>query len=58
VLKRSAGALYDRMWGPHGRDTVRERSDRAMEQVRIVVVVVLFFLEYVFIFGAISVDGE
>jgi hypothetical protein len=38
VLKRSAGALYDRMWGPHGRDTVRERSDRAMEQVRIVVI--------------------
>jgi hypothetical protein len=33
VLKRSAGALYDRMWGPHDRDTVRERSDRAMEQV-------------------------
>jgi hypothetical protein len=31
VLKRSAGALYDRMWGPHGRDTIRERSDRAME---------------------------
>jgi hypothetical protein len=27
VLKRSAGALYDRMWGPHGRETVRERSD-------------------------------
>jgi hypothetical protein len=22
VLKRSAGALYGRMWGPHGRDTV------------------------------------
>jgi hypothetical protein len=35
VLKRSAGALYDRMWGPHGRDIVRERSDRAMEQVRV-----------------------
>jgi hypothetical protein len=33
VLKRSAGALYDRMWGPHGRETIRERSDRAMEQV-------------------------
>jgi hypothetical protein len=33
VLKRSVRALYDRMWGPHGRDTVRERSDRAMEQV-------------------------
>jgi hypothetical protein len=27
VLKQSAGALFDRMWGPHGRETVRERSD-------------------------------
>jgi hypothetical protein len=34
VLKRSAGALYDRMWGPHSRETVRERSDRAMDQVK------------------------
>jgi hypothetical protein len=34
VLKRSAGVLYDWMWGPHGCDTVQERSDRAMEQVR------------------------
>jgi hypothetical protein len=33
VLKRSARALYDRMWGPHGRDTVRERDDRALAQV-------------------------
>jgi hypothetical protein len=33
VLKRSAGALYDRMWGSHGRDTVRERADRALAQV-------------------------
>jgi hypothetical protein len=33
VMKRSVGALYDRMWGPHGRETVRERSDRVMEQV-------------------------
>jgi hypothetical protein len=33
MLKRSAGALYDRVWGPHGRETVRERSNRAMEQV-------------------------
>ena len=33
VLKRSAGALYDRMWDPHDRETIRERSDRAMEQV-------------------------
>jgi hypothetical protein len=30
VLKRSAGALYDRMWGPHGRGVVRERPDRAL----------------------------
>ena len=33
VLKWSAGALYDRMWGPHGRNTIRERADRALEQV-------------------------
>jgi hypothetical protein len=33
VLKRSVGALYNRMWGAHGRDTVRERADRALEQV-------------------------
>jgi hypothetical protein len=32
VLKWSAGALYDRMWGPHGRDTIPERADRALEQ--------------------------
>jgi hypothetical protein len=30
------------MWGPHGRDTVRERSDRAMEQVWIVVILFYF----------------
>jgi hypothetical protein len=34
VLKRSAGALFDRMWGPHDRETVRERSDRAIDQVK------------------------
>jgi hypothetical protein len=50
VLKRSAGALYDRMWGPHGRETVPERSDRAMEQVRTIF--------YVFIYGVVSVDGK
>jgi hypothetical protein len=44
VLKRSAGALYDRMSGPHGRDTVRERSDRALEQLHDVCVCVLFFI--------------
>jgi hypothetical protein len=26
VLKQSAGALFYRMWGPHGREAVRERS--------------------------------
>jgi hypothetical protein len=36
VVKDSAGALFDRMWGPHGREEVRERSDRAREQVRLV----------------------
>jgi hypothetical protein len=34
VQKRTAGALFDRMWGPHGRETVRERSDRAIDQVK------------------------
>jgi hypothetical protein len=42
VLKRSAGALYNRMWGPLGRDTVRERSGRALEQVRDVCMCVVF----------------
>ena len=32
VVKRSAGVLFDRMWGPHGCDTVWERSDRVLEQ--------------------------
>jgi hypothetical protein len=31
VVKQSAGALFDRMWGAHGREAVRERSDRARE---------------------------
>jgi hypothetical protein len=34
VLKHSAGALFDRMWGPHCRETVWERSDRAIDQVK------------------------
>jgi hypothetical protein len=33
VLKRSTGALYDRMWGPHGRDVVQERADRPLAHV-------------------------
>jgi hypothetical protein len=41
VLKRSAEALYYRMWGPHGRETVRERSDRAMDQVSVCIFVIV-----------------
>jgi regulator of replication initiation timing len=36
MVKDSAGALFDRMWGPYGREAVRERSDRAREQVKFV----------------------
>jgi hypothetical protein len=35
VVKQLAGALFDRMWGPHGREAVRERADRAIEQVKV-----------------------
>jgi hypothetical protein len=38
VLKWSVGALYDRMWGPHGPGTVRERADRALAQVFFLIV--------------------
>jgi hypothetical protein len=41
VVKQSAGALFDRMWGPHGREAVRDRSDRAIEQVKAVFCVVV-----------------
>jgi hypothetical protein len=41
VVKQSAGALFDRMWGSHGREAVRERSDRAIEQVKAVFFVVI-----------------
>jgi hypothetical protein len=36
VVKQSAGALFDRMWGPHGREAVKERSDRTIEQVKVI----------------------
>jgi hypothetical protein len=36
VVKDSAGALFDRMWGPHDREAARERSDLAREQVKFV----------------------
>ena len=41
VVKQSAGALFDRMWGPHGREAVQDRSDRAIEQVKAVFCVVV-----------------
>jgi hypothetical protein len=41
VLKQSAGALFDRMWGPHGRETIREWSDRAIDQVKAIFCVVI-----------------
>jgi hypothetical protein len=41
MLKQSAGALFDRMWGPHGREAVREWSHRAIEQVKAVFCVVI-----------------
>jgi hypothetical protein len=40
VVKQSAGALFDRMWGPHGREAVREQSDRAREQVKVIIIFV------------------
>jgi hypothetical protein len=33
VVKESVGVLYDRMWGPHGREVVRERTETARGQV-------------------------
>jgi hypothetical protein len=41
MVKQSAGALFDRMWGPHGREAVRDRSDRAIEQVKAIFCVVV-----------------
>jgi hypothetical protein len=40
VVKDSAGALFDRMWGPYGREVVREQSDRARDQVKFVLCIV------------------
>ena len=49
VLKRFAGAFYDRMWGPHGRDTVRERSDRRWNRC-VTFYIILFFNIYFVLF--------
>jgi hypothetical protein len=40
MVKDSVGALFDRMWGPYGREVVRERSDRARDQVKFVFCIV------------------
>jgi hypothetical protein len=47
VVKESAGALFDRMWGPHGREVVRERSDTARGQVMFDFCLVLLNVGYV-----------
>jgi hypothetical protein len=58
MLKRSARALFDRMWGPHGRETVRERSDRAMDQVKAHFVWLYVWVCLVLLNGsAIAADG-
>jgi hypothetical protein len=38
MVKQSARALFDRMWGPHGQEVVKEWSDRAIEQVKAIFV--------------------
>jgi hypothetical protein len=49
VLKRSAGVLYDRMWGPHGRGIVQERADRALAQVYFLLYMyIIYFLFFIF----------
>jgi hypothetical protein len=46
VVKESAGALFDRMWGPHGREVVRERSDWARGHVMFAFCLVLLDVGY------------
>jgi hypothetical protein len=46
VVKESARALFDRMWGPHGREVVRERSDTARGQVMFDTCLVLLNVGY------------
>jgi hypothetical protein len=33
IVKESTGAIYDRMWGPHGREVVREQAETARAHV-------------------------
>jgi hypothetical protein len=42
MVKQLVGALFDRMWGLHGREVVRDRSDRAIELVKAVFFVWLY----------------
>jgi hypothetical protein len=47
VVKQSVGALFDRMWGAHGLEAVMERSDRAREQVTIIILLWFVACKYV-----------
>jgi hypothetical protein len=49
VVKESAGALFDRMWGPHGREVVRERSETARGQVMFDFCLVLLNVGYMWV---------
>jgi hypothetical protein len=44
VVKESAGAIYDRMWGAHGREVVRERAEMARAQVTCSFVLCLLYV--------------
>ena len=49
IVKESAGALYDRMWGPHGREVVRERAETARGQVMFDFCLVLLNVGYMWV---------
>jgi hypothetical protein len=49
VVKESAGALFDRMWGPHGREVVRERSETVRGQVMFDFCLVLLNVGYMWV---------
>jgi hypothetical protein len=48
VVKQSARALFDRMWGSHGWEAVRERANQAREQVKRFFMVVCVWVCVVF----------
>ena len=49
VVKESAGALFDRMWGPHDREVVRERAETARGQVMFDFCLVLLNVGYMWV---------